>query len=90
MLVRSAWLWRRLVIHGPYRFVRNPIYIGACLALAGAALVYNSLALLGYAVVLLLVMHLFVVVYEEPTLRTTFDGDYDLYCGHVGRWLPKL
>jgi protein-S-isoprenylcysteine O-methyltransferase Ste14 len=80
---------RRLVIRGPYRFVRNPMYIGACLALTGAAIVYNSLPLLGYAVVFAPVMHLFVVVYEEPTLRTTFDGDYDLYCARVGRWLPK-
>src|SRR5436853_491 len=39
---------RRLVIEGPYRFVRNPMYIGAGLALAGAALFYWSLALLGY------------------------------------------
>src|SRR5882672_10402346 len=60
---------RRLIVRGPYRFVRNPMYIGAGLALAGAALYYHSLPLLGYAGLFLLVMHVFVVAYEEPALR---------------------
>ena len=77
---------RRLVIRGPYRFVRNPMYIGAGLALAGASLFYRSLFLLGYAGVFLLVCHLFVISYEEPTLRRTFGGDYEFYCRKVNRW----
>jgi len=80
---------RRLVVVGPYRLVRNPMYIGASLALAGAALFYESWALLGYCTVFALVMHLFVVVYEEPTLRTTFGGDYVRYCERVRRWWPR-
>jgi protein-S-isoprenylcysteine O-methyltransferase Ste14 len=80
---------RRLVVRGPYRFVRNPMYIGAGLALAGAALFYRSIPLLGYAAAFLLVMQGFVVVYEEPILRQTFDGDYEAYCRRVGRWWPK-
>ena len=52
---------RRLVIRGPYRFVRNPMYIGAGLALAGAALFYESLPLLGYISFFFLATHLFVV-----------------------------
>lgn len=79
---------RRLVDAGPYRLVRNPMYIGAGLALAGAALYYQSLALLGYAVAFALVMHLFVVVYEEPTLRGSFGDSYDRYCQRVRRWWP--
>ena len=67
---------RRLVIRGPYRFVRNPMYIGAGLALAGAALFYGSLPLLGYTVLFFLATHLFVVVYEEPALRRTFGQEY--------------
>jgi len=81
---------RQLVVHGPYAFVRNPMYIGAGLALAGAALFYQSLALLTYAVVFLLVTHLFVLLYEEPTLRRTFGTDYASYCQKVGRWLPHI
>jgi protein-S-isoprenylcysteine O-methyltransferase Ste14 len=81
---------RRLVVRGPYRIVRNPMYIGAVLALAGAALFYNSIPLLSYAGLFGLFTHVFVVVYEEPTLRRTFGNDYEVYCGHVGRWWPKL
>lgn len=80
---------RRLVIRGPYRFVRNPMYLGAGLALSGAALFYQSIPLLGYAGLFLLVTHVFVVFYEEPALRRTFGGDYDGYCRRVGRWWPK-
>jgi protein-S-isoprenylcysteine O-methyltransferase Ste14 len=79
---------RRLVVRGPYRFVRNPMYLGAGLALAGAALFYQSIPLLGYAGVFLLITHLFVVLYEEPTLRRTFERDYEAYCRQVGRWWP--
>jgi protein-S-isoprenylcysteine O-methyltransferase Ste14 len=81
---------RRLVIRGPYRFVRNPMYIGAGLALAGAALYYESWRLLIYAVVFLLVMHLFVMLHEEPTLRETFGPEYEAYCGKVRRWWPGV
>ena len=80
---------RRLVIRGPYRFVRNPMYIGAGLAVVGAALFYQSFALLGYVGVLFLVTHLFVVAYEEPTLRRTFGRDYLAYCERTGRWWPR-
>ena len=80
---------RRLVIQGPYRFVRNPMYIGAGLALAGAALFYQSWTLLLYTGLFFLATHLFVVVYEEPTLRRTFGAEYEAYCNRVGRWRPK-
>jgi protein-S-isoprenylcysteine O-methyltransferase Ste14 len=79
---------RRLVVRGPYRFVRNPMYIGATLALTGAALFYKSIPLVGYAGAFLVATHIFVVRYEEPTLRRIFDGDYDTYCRRVGRWWP--
>jgi len=81
---------RRLVIQGPYRFVRNPMYIGAGLALAGAALFYESLPLLGYAGLFFLATHLFVVWYEEPTLRRTFGQEYEAYCRQVRRWWPSV
>jgi protein-S-isoprenylcysteine O-methyltransferase Ste14 len=81
---------RRLVIRGPYRFVRNPMYIGAGLALASAALFYQSWPLLGYASLFFLATHLFVVGYEEPTLRRTFGPDYEAYCRQVRRWWPRV
>jgi protein-S-isoprenylcysteine O-methyltransferase Ste14 len=80
---------RRLVIRGPYRFVRNPMYIGAGLALASAALFYESLPLLGYAGLFFLATHVFVALYEEPTLRRTFGQEYEAYCRQVSRWWPS-
>jgi protein-S-isoprenylcysteine O-methyltransferase Ste14 len=80
---------RRLVIQGPYRFVRNPMYIGAGLALASAALFYESLPLLGYTGLFFLATHLFVVWYEEPTLRQTFRQEYEAYRRQVRRWWPS-
>jgi protein-S-isoprenylcysteine O-methyltransferase Ste14 len=81
---------RRLVVRGPYRFLRNPMYLGAAVALAGAALFYGSAALLAYAAGFLLAMHAFVVGYEEPALRVTFGAEYDRYCRQVRRWRPRL
>lgn len=80
---------QRLVDRGPYRWVRNPMYIGAALVLAGAAATYESLAILAYMMVFLVVTHALVVVYEEPILRGAFGADYIAYCGRTGRWWPK-
>src|SRR5436189_5244452 len=80
---------RRLVIRGPYRFVRNPMYIGAGIALAGAALFYQSLSILIYAGLFFLATHLFVILYEEPTLRQTFGSEYEAYCRQRRRWWAK-
>src|SRR5256885_15086798 len=77
----TPWLWdspRRFVAVGPYRWVRNPIYIGALLVLFGEALLFLSLPLLLYAVVAAVGFHLLVVLYEEPTLRERFGADYEL------------
>jgi protein-S-isoprenylcysteine O-methyltransferase Ste14 len=81
---------RQLVARGPYRIVRNPMYVGAAAALLGAALFYESPALAMYAAVFVLVMHGFVRIYEEPALRRRFGTSYDEYCRQVGRWWPRL
>jgi protein-S-isoprenylcysteine O-methyltransferase Ste14 len=81
---------RKLVTRGPYRFVRNPMYIGATLALAGASLYYWSAALLGYTGVFLFFCHVFVTLYEEPVLRRTFQQEYEEYCSRVKRWWPTV
>jgi len=79
---------RRLVVRGPYRYVRNPMYLGAGLALAGAALFYEAGTLWAYTGGFLVLTHLFVVLYEEPTLRRTFGENYETYCRQVRRWWP--
>ena len=80
---------RKLVIRGPYRFVRNPMYIGAGMTIAGAALFYESLSISIYTCLFFLITHLFVVFYEEPTLRRTFGDEYEAYFCRVKRWIPK-
>ncbi len=80
---------RLLVVEGPYRYVRNPMYLGAILSLLGAALFYGSPWLLAYTAAFALWAHLFVVRYEEPRLRRTFGDDYAAYTRRVDRWLPR-
>jgi protein-S-isoprenylcysteine O-methyltransferase Ste14 len=65
------------------------MYLGAAISLAGAAVFYQSIPLVTYAAVFVLITHLFVLVYEEPALRRAFGGDYDSYCRRVGRWWPR-
>lgn len=66
------------------------MYIGAGLALGGAAIFYRSLALLGYMLLFGAITHVFVVWYEEPTLRRLFGTDYEAYRSRVHRWLPRV
>lgn len=81
---------RAFVASGPYRWVRNPMYIGAFLALAGYALCGGSFTALGLAFLMLLAAHLFVVFYEEPTLEARFGDSYRAYRRATRRWIPRL
>jgi protein-S-isoprenylcysteine O-methyltransferase Ste14 len=65
------------------------MYIGAGMTLAGAALFYGSPSIFIYTCLFFLATHLFVVLYEEPTLRRTFGDEYEAYFGQVSRWLPR-
>ena len=80
---------RKFVAAGPYRFVRNPMYIGAFIALFGFGLYEQSAAILLFSLPWLLCAHLFVILYEEPHLRSTFGAPYDAYRRSVRRWLPR-
>lgn len=77
------------VANGLYRAVRNPMYLGVVLILAGEALVFRSWTLLAYAVVAWTGFHLFVIYYEEPTLKKKFGTSYESYLRTVPRWIPK-
>jgi protein-S-isoprenylcysteine O-methyltransferase Ste14 len=79
---------RRFVAVGPYRWVRNPMYIAVLVVVIGVAWLFLSLPLLAWAGVLALAFHLFVVAYEEPTLTRTFGETYIAYRRAVRRWLP--
>lgn len=81
---------KELVIAGLYRYVRNPIYMGVLLIFLGHFLWFGYWALLVYALVAFIGVHLFVVGYEEPTLKKKFGQPYERYMQNVPRWIPKL
>ena len=78
-----------LVVRGLYRYVRNPMYVGVLLILFSEAWLFDSRALLFYAGGAFVVVHSFVLIYEEPHLRRKFGDAYVSYCATVHRWLPK-
>ena len=78
-----------LVVRGLYQHVRNPMYVGVVFILSGKTIFFASLILFGYTLFIFLCFHIFVIGYEEPTLRNTFGSAYDAYCESVPRWLPR-
>ena len=80
----------RLVVTGPYRRVRNPMYVAVTTMILGQAALFMDLRLVVYAAVLWLGFHLFVLAYEEPTLRSAFPRDYAAFFAAVPRWIPRL
>jgi protein-S-isoprenylcysteine O-methyltransferase Ste14 len=80
---------RRLVVVGLYRYVRNPMYVGVLVAVAGWALVGGSPAVAAYAVALAIAFHVRVVVHEEPWLARRFPSAWPAYASSVRRWLPR-
>lgn len=81
---------RRLVVRGPFLYVRNPAYLCAVALVAGQGLYFGHLRVLFYAAILAFAFHLFVIYFEEPTLRRKFGADYEEYCLRVPRWIPRL
>lgn len=83
---------QRLVVVGLYRYVRNPMYVGLAVGWAGLWIVFGhaTMAMVVTVAVVALCAHLFVVSYEEPTLRGKFGADYEEYCRNVRRWWPRM
>jgi protein-S-isoprenylcysteine O-methyltransferase Ste14 len=81
---------RRFVPHGPYKLVRNPMYIGGVTMLLGWSFYLCSVAMALYALGAFLLIHTFVVFAEEPGLRKRFGQEYEDYCRAVPRWIPRL
>lgn len=81
---------QRLVVDGPYRYVRNPMYLAVVAVIVGQALLLGQPGLLAYAALVALATGTFVVAYEEPTLAQQFGAEYDAYRAEVPGWLPRL
>ena len=80
---------RRFVATGPYRVVRNPMYLGVGSVVLAEAILFSSWSIGFYLVAVALLWHLFVVAYEEPTLERQFGEEYRAYRARVSRWLPR-
>ena len=79
-----------LVVRGLHRYVRNPMYIGVGLAIAGQAWLFHSWQIAIYLTCVLAIVNFFVLFYEEPTLRKQFGQEYERYRTSVPRWIPKI
>ena len=80
---------KHLVVTGLYRYVRNPMYVGVLSIIIGQGLLFGNLRVLAYGIAVGVGFALFVMAYEEPTLRRTFGPEYDEFCAHVPRWIPR-
>jgi protein-S-isoprenylcysteine O-methyltransferase Ste14 len=83
---------QRLVVVGFYRYVRNPMYLGFAMGWIGLWIVFGhpDPALIAGVAAVAIGVHLFVIFYEEPTLRRKFGTEYEQYCGNVSRWWPRV
>jgi protein-S-isoprenylcysteine O-methyltransferase Ste14 len=81
---------KKLVVEGPYRVVRNPMYWSVLCVTLGEALAFRSVALAEIGCVFFAFAALFVMVFEEPMLRRKFGEEYEAYCRRVPRWLPRF
>jgi protein-S-isoprenylcysteine O-methyltransferase Ste14 len=81
---------KRLVVVGLYRFIRNPMYVAVVTVVLGWTLIFGSVWLAFYMVVLAMAFHLRVMFYEEPRLRQQFAAEWKTYSAAVPRWLPRL
>jgi protein-S-isoprenylcysteine O-methyltransferase Ste14 len=81
---------RDFIVHGPFRFVRNPMSLGGIILMVGFALWLRSTLALAAAALLFLVFHLVVILVEEPGLERRFGDSYRRYRLNVLRWAPRF
>ena len=77
-----------LVVQGPYRVVRNPMYLAVLAVLLGEVILFEAPVLITYIVIWFAIVFCFVLLYEEPALRQQFGDAYRQYCAEVPRWIP--
>jgi protein-S-isoprenylcysteine O-methyltransferase Ste14 len=80
----------KLVVTGPYRYVRNPMITGVLIVLIGEAIVFGSVALSICFVLFFIINHIYFICSEEPGLVKRFGDDYIRYSKNVPRWIPRL
>ncbi len=81
---------KKLVVAGPYRFVRNPMEGSFLLVVLGEAVLFRSVVLIFYLLIGFVLLHIREVLVEEPALRRRFGQSYERYCKSVRLWIPRL
>jgi protein-S-isoprenylcysteine O-methyltransferase Ste14 len=81
---------RKLVVRGPYRYVRNPMISGVIFIQLAEALALLSKPHAMWALTFLAANFIYIPLLEEPQLKHRFGRDYEEYCHHVPRLLPRL
>jgi protein-S-isoprenylcysteine O-methyltransferase Ste14 len=81
---------RHLVVSGLFRYVRNPMYVAVVSLIFGQGLLCGSIGVLEYGIAVWVGFYLFVLVYEEPTLRKSYGSEYEEFCADVPRWIPHF
>lgn len=80
----------RFVVSGPYRVVRNPMYVGAITLIVGFGFVLDAPSVFGVAFAAFFLSNLVVIFVEEPSLARRFGGSYAAYRRVTNRWIPRL
>lgn len=80
---------RRLVVVGPYRYVRNPMISGVIGVLLGEAVILGSVPIVVWVLIFVLINLTYIPLVEEPGLSERFGDEYREYTQHVPRWIPR-
>jgi protein-S-isoprenylcysteine O-methyltransferase Ste14 len=80
---------RKLVVRGPYRYVRNPMITGVLLVLSGEAALFGSVWIMAWAAAFFAVNAVWFPLAEEPGLVRRFGDEYEEYRRAVPRWVPR-
>lgn len=81
---------QKLVVAGPYRYVRNPMISGVFFILIGESLFFHSTSIATWAALFFLINTTYFILYEEPSLESRFGEEYREYKRHVRRWIPRV
>ena len=81
---------KQLVVCGLYRYTRNPMYLAVIGVLLSEAILFGTINILIYGLIVLVFFNIFVIKYEEPKLRAQFGQSYIEYCQSVPRWSIRL
>ena len=81
---------KKLVVIGPYRYVRNPMISGVLIALLGESIVFGSMAIFSWFILFFVINHVYFIRSEEPGLVKRFGSEYLSYRNNVPRWIPRL